>query len=416
MKNKLLIIFLFLLLIFPVASADLFSINSGGFDSLIINPGGWIESFFLNANRFPVVSDVVLNSSLGTNTTDENLTIYYSSTDADGNAITNITDWRKDSDSIAVLNMAFDKRIHAGEVRDYSTYENHGTLGGGTSSYAPTWVLNGQVGGAYEFDGVDDYVDCGNSESIFPANTYSWNFWTIVNSAGAGTHRYFWVKRWHAVNKEGDILFIRSTTGKLEWHLGNGTTTAGVYSNNVLPTDVWMHIVGTYDGTTMKMYVNSVLQNNQGTLAGPITYPGTSNFLIGKATSSINGSIDEVKIYNHTLSPEQINASYQAGLAGHQIETIVSNETSKGETWQVAVTPNDVFDDGITVLSNTLTIDNAIPVVSDVVLNSTYGTNRSYENLTVYYSSSDSDECYDNETEILSSNGWKYFKDFLTPL
>ena len=53
--------------------------------------------------------------------------------------------------------------------------------------------------------------------------------------------------------------------------------------------------------------------------------------------------------------------------------------------WQACVTPNDGVVDGNTSCSNNLTILNSEPVVSNVVLNSSSGTNLTDENITVYF-------------------------------
>jgi len=66
---------------------------------------------------------------------------------------------------------------------------------------------------------------------------------------------------------------------------------------------------------------------------------------------SFNGSIDEVQIYNRSLSAEQILALYN-----NQTNLIVSNETTSGETWSACVTPNDGLEDGIKTCSNNVTI------------------------------------------------------------
>ena len=127
MKKELIIIFTFVFFI-TLVFADVISVNPGGGNQTILTPGGFIEDFFSQANRLPVVSNVILTSTSGLNFTGDNLTVTYSSGDADGDFITNITDWRLDGNSIAVLNLPFDKNVvelTAGAVRDFSTYGNN---------------------------------------------------------------------------------------------------------------------------------------------------------------------------------------------------------------------------------------------------------------------------------------------------
>ena len=85
-----------------------------------------------------------------------------------------------------------------------------------------------------------------------------------------------------------------------------------------------------------------------------------------------NGTIDNLKIYNHSLSPEQILL-----LNASRTDLIVSNETNDGEIWQVCMTPNDGYQDGNTTCSNNVTI-NLIPTAPTLLIpeNASAITNR----------------------------------------
>ena len=59
----------------------------------------------------------------------------------------------------------------------WSGNSNNGTAVGGV-------VMNmtgGKYGGAAQFDGVDDYVDAGNSSSLSPISTLTVSFWMKAN-------------------------------------------------------------------------------------------------------------------------------------------------------------------------------------------------------------------------------------------
>ena len=96
--------------------------------------------------------------------------------------------------------------------------------------------------------------------------------------------------------------------------------------------DTWYHIVGVSDGTTHSLYVNGVFAgtNVTGTLVSAATMTA-----IGLRTTSgpwsyfFNGTIDDVKIFNSTLSAEQITELYN-----NRTDLIVSQETSPGDVWQ----------------------------------------------------------------------------------
>ncbi|MHA1954440.1 MAG: hypothetical protein ACW96U_10905, partial [Candidatus Heimdallarchaeaceae archaeon] len=74
-------------------------------------------------------------------------------------------------------------------------------------------------------------------------------------------------------------------------------------------------------------------------------------------SNQFSGTIDEVIIFNKTLSAEQVSALYN-----NRTDLIVSNETTTGDIWQVEVTPNDNIADGISVLSNNLSLPVPVPI------------------------------------------------------
>ncbi|MCA9487827.1 MAG: LamG domain-containing protein [Nanoarchaeota archaeon] len=357
-------------------SADIISINSGGDGSLIVNPDGYINTFFLNGNRFPVSSNVLLSSSSGLNTSGENLSVSYSSTDADEQAITNITDWRVDGTSLAVLNMPFDRRVFwadSGAVRDYSTYENNGTLGGGSLDNAPIWNSSGKVGGCYyssNYDWINLPNDLGYKTEV---SAFAW--FKAVGTPLGNYHIIFG-------GQELEISIPHS----------GGAVRTGVYTSSRYVSNHgsgandgnWHYVGFTFNGSVKKTYLDGQYVGEQPT-SGSLVY-SFGNRRIGRFGSSntyyANALIDEATIFNYSLSQEQISALYEAGLAGKHPELFVSQETSEGEIWQVALTPNDVFDDGITVLSNTLTILSTTPEdPTGVTLLSLNGRNESDTNL-----------------------------------
>jgi hypothetical protein len=369
MKTKNLLVFGMLLVFtfLSLVSADVISINAGGDNGLIIGADKFIEGFFFMENEMPVVSNLVLNSSFGTNTTNENLSIYFSGYDADGDYITNITDWRVSGNSIAVLNLPFDKRVDSvatGAVRDYSTYGNNGTLGGGTPANVPSWNLSGKIGGKYIFDGVNDYISVPHDSSLTNADGMTVMAW--INAAE--WEEYSWkgviVSKNDWISGSNGYVLRTGDSGKLSFNFGDGVSWHDSTTGSLMSANTWYHVTGVFNGTHVVTYIDAIERDSVST--GVVTInPSSYDANIGRGnydnTRLFNGSIDEVKIYNVGLSEEQIVEIYNSENAGYQIKNLVSQETSKGETWQVAVTPNDGLIDGITVLSNTLTIVDASP-------------------------------------------------------
>jgi hypothetical protein len=78
--------------------------------------------------------------------------------------------------------------------------------------------------------------------------------------------------------------------------------------------------------------------------------------------ASWRGVIDDVRIYAHVLSPEQIAAMYNGGSGNNNV--IVSQEIAAGDTWQCEVTPFSNSEKGGTQPSNPVTIASPVPDIN----------------------------------------------------
>ncbi len=87
---------------------------------------------------------------------------------------------------------------------------------------------------------------------------------------------------------------------------------------NMLSRNEWLHITGTYDGTSARIYLNGNLVDTHN-LTGVIS--GSQLAAFGRdgaaAFAYFEGAIDEVKIYNRALSASEIRQMYQSSLGRH---------------------------------------------------------------------------------------------------
>ena len=97
-----------------------------------------------------------------------------------------------------------------------------------------------------------------------------------------------------------------------------GTLIQALTPANAITTGVWQHVAATYDGITMKIYVNGVLKASQAA-SGAIDAV-TDPLVMGRnevvATADWDGLIDEVELFNRALTLSEIGAIYHAGSAG----------------------------------------------------------------------------------------------------
>ncbi|RLJ07123.1 MAG: hypothetical protein DRP16_04045, partial [Candidatus Aenigmatarchaeota archaeon] len=186
-------------------------------------------------------------------------------------------------------------------AKDSSGYRNDGTLVNG-----PQWV-DGKFGKALQFDGVNDYVEVPYDPSLHGFSAFSMGAWIYVNSY---QDDYAII-----LNTETEYEFGIAPDGTLQWAIHN-TNPGWTWINTgyVVPLQQWIHIMITYDGSTIRTYVNGDEVHSR-TGSGSIADDGNP-VIIGwrgdKGNSPFNGAIDEVRIYNRALTQEEIKDLYDA--------------------------------------------------------------------------------------------------------
>ena len=186
---------------------------------------------------------------------------------------------------------------------DFSGNGNKGTLTGG-----PTWT-NGKLGKALSFDGSNDYVDVGSSATLAPPNI-SVSFWTTNNVAPAQFDGLLAKTAPPTVWSTGWGFFYNSGTEIRFFIEGYGVNVAFA---TIAPMQ-WNHVVGTWDGATVRIFVNGV-DGTSDLFSGTMTATNPMEIgRIGTDTYNINGLIDEVRIYNRALSTSTVQALYRSGL------------------------------------------------------------------------------------------------------
>ncbi|PIN83685.1 hypothetical protein COV61_02405, partial [Candidatus Micrarchaeota archaeon CG11_big_fil_rev_8_21_14_0_20_47_5] len=236
----------------------------------------------------------------------------------DSDSLIYIYDWRADNVSIAVLNMPFD--MNSTTVSDYSTYANSGTAVNArwSNSCAPRF----NSGGCYAFNGTSANVSVSHSSSLEP---------TQISAA-------VWVKFYNLTKPAPQTLLSKFDGGGYYLGLnstaycgGAGTlcavinTSAGNYtarvniSNISMSANTWHHVAFTYDGETLKLYINGTLAASNETPSGSIAYAGTSpKACIGAEGNGgdcqggyLNGTLDNLLLFNHSISDEGIKRIYE---------------------------------------------------------------------------------------------------------
>jgi hypothetical protein len=172
----------------------------------------------------------------------------------------------------------------------------------------------GHSGAALSFDGATNYV-----KTATPINSLT-NFTVSA-----------WIKTSGITNPLGVILRQVRTSddwstftlwlyqnGKVLFACGTTTPSAALLTSDAaISNNVWHHIVGTYDGANLRLYVDAVSAATPVACSGT---PVTSNdgMYIGKYRGAdslfcFKGAIDETQIFNRALTQAEITALFTSG-------------------------------------------------------------------------------------------------------
>jgi chitodextrinase len=187
---------------------------------------------------------------------------------------------------------------------DISGNGNNGSISGAGRT------TSGMYGGALVFNGTIAVVTVSNSASLDLTTGMTIEAWvnpSVVNSA--------WRDAIYK-GKDNYYLEVTTTSGSAPGVGGTFRTSDKIlYGAAALPTNTWTHLAGTYDGNTVRLYVNgtqvasAAQTGSMATSTNPLQIGGDS--LYGQF---FQGIIDEVRIYNVALTAAQIQTDMSSPL------------------------------------------------------------------------------------------------------
>ena len=188
--------------------------------------------------------------------------------------------------------------------------------GSGTTAYntigtnnatidGPIWTA-GKYGSALSFDGSNDFVQVADDNSLDLTTAGSIEVWAKKNTQKS---YQTYVAKGHT---QAYQLMDYSNTGRIALRWGSNNN--NLITDEVVPTGTWQHIVGTYDGSYLKIYINGNLSKSVSYTTNAVA--NTTPLRIGARDdgSYFNGLIDEVIIFNRALSGAEVLSHYQDGL------------------------------------------------------------------------------------------------------
>lgn len=150
------------------------------------------------------------------------------------------------------------------------------------------------------FNGVTDYLDAGK-QALNLGTAFTISAW--INRASDGT---ILSKRDGTYTEGYDLSILSDGRVRFSWqNVGMHEITSSV----AIPTSIWHHIAVVYDGSDLSLYIDGVLDNTQSRPVPPVDT--NRSFLVAAAdglspTDYFQGNIDEVRIWDTTLSVDQL--------------------------------------------------------------------------------------------------------------
>ena len=201
-----------------------------------------------------------------------------------------------------------------GESSGTSAADASGSGNAGTYQNAPTLGAPGLISGTNTsvlFDGADDRVLAPDSTSLSPTGAVSVEAWARAASLApsSGGYRTIVLKSgsyWLRVDNAGGVQRARFYIRDAGTYYG--VTAAGV----TIATGTTYHLVGTYDGTTLRIYVNGV-EMGSAAHTGAVDDTTAALLISNPPGSTWDGRLDEVAVYGQALSATRVQAHFDAG-------------------------------------------------------------------------------------------------------
>ena len=170
---------------------------------------------------------------------------------------------------------------------DASGNGNNLSLGGGSVPFVP-----GAVGNGASFDGVSGYLVGSSAALLVDRSTFSIGAWVFIRAATGfdagiiGADAFHYGMTYH-------------NDGRVYAYVRDGAD----HASSTITLNAWHALIETYDGTTIRIYIDGALAASGGSAA---TTGAASAFYVGRETTFLNGIVDNAFFDSAVISAQQI--------------------------------------------------------------------------------------------------------------
>ncbi len=197
-------------------------------------------------------------------------------------------------------------------IIDLSNNNNHGSFGGavGSQVVADMPLFDVYNKGAIKFDGSSDYLTVADYFVLNPT-TVTVSMWLKRNAYQSSICNFL-----RRNDRDAYALMATNNTDTVWFRIRNSLA-AVVDATTTMPLNTWTNLVGTFDGSNVRIYKDGVLANTNANTS-PISYSGsTLGDLIIARDDIVSGryapiNVGSTLIYSRALSATEISQNYEA--------------------------------------------------------------------------------------------------------
>jgi PKD repeat protein/glucose/arabinose dehydrogenase len=223
----------------------------------------------------------------------------------------------------------------SGSFTDASGHGNDGVGGGTGILRGQPDVVNANSDGSVKFTDAASNITLA-SPSGLSSSAVSAEVWF---KTGAQAN---WIDllshNWGGTGGQGYALFS-DASGTAYFGIWQSGGTQQLLAAPGLQTNTVYHLVGTYDGNVMRLYVNGALVGSK--TVGALTLNTSASVFTGRVDTTAGVFMDELAVYNTALSATRVQAHYNAGAASggtNQPPTAAVSTPSSSLAWKVGDT------------------------------------------------------------------------------
>lgn len=189
-------------------------------------------------------------------------------------------------------------------TQDTAGLGHTGTLAGGT-----VWVTTGRLRQALSFPGTaGNIVSTPTATDLNPTNI-TIALWGMLEANGSYP---MWCTKFAAPYLTGYELRCNAANRTLEFLVGNGSSNNGVNGVTALTVGIWYFLVGTYDGTNTRVYIDGVQDATTTVISGNIASNTNTVYLGDRVTGNpLQGRIDDLLIENVAWSAAKVKQEFE---------------------------------------------------------------------------------------------------------